>query len=392
MSQAAYLEKSATPDSLSGTGQLPARGDRFYKPQLDVLRLFAFLLVFMLHAAAIEPQGRFAAHPLLIESMNGFHWIGACGLPLFFFLSSYLITTLLLLERARTGVIALRSFYIRRILRIWPLYLSFLLFVFALGHIWQPVFFGWKPLAAYLLLSGNWYIVAGGTVTPAVITLWSISLEEQFYLLWPRAVRALTVDKLKLLSIALCAISLLTAGLLATRGPNLHWVWCNSLPQALFFASGSLLAIRNNGRSLQPSILKGFASIALALLLWQPAVLLAFIHGEQRLSPFSIVGSYVLIALGCVLALQGFLQLPPTLMPRPLVYLGRISYGLYVFHTFILLICSQVLAVHFHIRGGLWAVPALPLIVLMAALSYQFLEKPFLKLKNRFEVVHSRTA
>jgi peptidoglycan/LPS O-acetylase OafA/YrhL len=392
MSQAAYLEKSATPDSLSGTGHVPARNDRFYKPQLDVLRLFAFLLVFMLHAAAIEPQGRFAAHPRLIESMNDFHWIGACGLPLFFFLSSYLITTLLLLERARTGVIALRAFYVRRILRIWPLYLSFLLFVFALGQIWQPVLFGWKPLLAYLFLSGNWYVVAGGAVTPAVVTLWSISLEEQFYLVWPRAVGALTVHNLKYLSIALCAISLLATGLLAISLPNLHWIWCDSLPQALFFASGALLAIRNNGRDIKPSTLKRSMAIVVALLLWQPAVLLGFIHGEQRLSPFSIVGSYVLIALGCVLALQGFLQLPPTLMPRPLVYLGRISYGLYVFHTFILLICSQVLAVHFHIRGGLWALPALPLIVLMAALSYQFLEKPFLKLKHRFEVVPTRIA
>jgi peptidoglycan/LPS O-acetylase OafA/YrhL len=392
MSQAAYLENSTTPASLLTAGQPSARGDRFYKPQLDVLRLFAFLLVFMLHAAAIEPQGRFAAHPLLIEYMNGFHWIGACGLPLFFFLSSYLITTLLILERARTGVIALRAFYVRRILRIWPLYISFLLFVFALGHLWQPVFFGWKALAAYLLLSGNWYVVAGGTVTPAVITLWSISLEEQFYLIWPRAVRALTIDRLKLLSIAICALSLVAAGLLATTGPNLHWVWCNSLPQALFFAAGGLLAIRNHDRAIQPSILKGCGSIVLAMLLWQPAVILAFIHGEQRLNPLSIVGSYVLIALGCILALQGFLQLPQALMPRPLVYLGRVSYGLYVFHTFILLICSQVLAVHLHIRGGLWALPALPLIVLMAALSYQFVEKPFLKLKNRFEVVPSRTA
>jgi peptidoglycan/LPS O-acetylase OafA/YrhL len=99
----------------------------FYRPELDTLRFFAFLGVFVFHMA-----------PLTIETYEPLGWIapwlvawfssGAFGVDLFFALSAYLITTLLLREKETRGSLDVRNFYIRRILRIWPLYFAFIAF------------------------------------------------------------------------------------------------------------------------------------------------------------------------------------------------------------------------------------------------------------------------
>jgi peptidoglycan/LPS O-acetylase OafA/YrhL len=104
---------------------------------------------------------------------------------LFFVLSSYLITELLLREREETGRVHFQAFFMRRILRIWPLYFAALGMAFVTGLIWPE--FRVKPgcLVAYLLLLGNWYNVLREPMMSPWQPLWSITLEEQFYLLWP---------------------------------------------------------------------------------------------------------------------------------------------------------------------------------------------------------------
>jgi peptidoglycan/LPS O-acetylase OafA/YrhL len=107
---------------------------------------------------------------------------GRFGVQLFFLLSGYLITSLLLREKEVTGHINVRAFYVRRILRIWPLYF----FVLTLAALWP--WSGRLPLsyfAGFLLLAGNWIVVLFGVADSWAIILWSVSIEEQFYLLWP---------------------------------------------------------------------------------------------------------------------------------------------------------------------------------------------------------------
>jgi peptidoglycan/LPS O-acetylase OafA/YrhL len=91
----------------------------FYHPELDALRFFAAASVFLLHA--------FLKSAGLLFLVTG---SGAYGVDLFFVLSSFLITTLLLRERDTTGTVDIRAFYVRRILRIWPLYFSFIAFAY----------------------------------------------------------------------------------------------------------------------------------------------------------------------------------------------------------------------------------------------------------------------
>ena len=103
-------------------GPASTSSSRYYRPELDVLRFFAFMFVFITHRNDLAPIDP-AAHPWF----HAFTMTGVYGVPVFFLLSAFLITELLERERKLTGRINARAFYIRRILRIWPLY--FLVFL-----------------------------------------------------------------------------------------------------------------------------------------------------------------------------------------------------------------------------------------------------------------------
>src|SRR6266540_138960 len=110
---------------------------RFYHPELDVLRFFAFFLAFLHHSLPHHPEfySGMGISPAVAAALAAVGATGAFGVNLFFLLSSYLITELLIRERHRFGHIDLRAFYIRRVLRIWPLYFFFLAFAWALQWI-----------------------------------------------------------------------------------------------------------------------------------------------------------------------------------------------------------------------------------------------------------------
>src|ERR1700758_1374563 len=144
--------------AIPSTTTLPARTERFYRPELDVLRFFAFLGVFIFHAAprTMDFYDR-AGYPhwlssLLIPTFGA----GAYGVDLFFALSAYLITSLLLRERSATGALDLRGFYLRRILRIWPLYLAFVAFAAVFAALVPGQHLPMKYVVGYSLLAGNW--------------------------------------------------------------------------------------------------------------------------------------------------------------------------------------------------------------------------------------------
>ncbi len=156
----------------------------FYLPELDFLRAFAFLGVFCSHWIPARPEyyverGLPVIVARLIDAVSLF---GADGVMLFFCLSSYLITQLLLKEIAKNGRVDVPAFYARRVLRIWPLYLAFTALAAALPFFDHEQEFGAKAGLAFLLFSGNWIWALGGTLNTVAVPLWSISVGEQFYL------------------------------------------------------------------------------------------------------------------------------------------------------------------------------------------------------------------
>lgn len=371
--------------------------DRFYRPELDLLRFVAFLSVFTVHAFSASPDT--VAHQDIIAP------VGAYGLCLFFFLSSYLITELLCRETASAGTVHIRAFYLRRVLRIWPLYFAFLLFAKILGHFVPFFTLENSRFVAFSLLAGNFYLARfGGSWTPAE-PLWSISLEEQFYLAWPVVAwlggrRALGVCSALLLPLAWVTLYWHSGYQPAAMGLEFDGtVWCSSLVQFQFFALGALASIFLRGKLMRMHTPIRWSAFCAGLGLWLAAsCLFRLPRFHDHLPGVVLVSGYSLIAAGCVLLFLSVLGASGRL-PRPLIYLGRISYGLYVFHWLFL----ELVYIAPNIQAGEFVAPhnslgsfatkfvlALAGTVLAATLSYRQFEMPFLKLKKRFTWVPSR--
>ena len=356
---------------------------RFYRPELDILRFVAFFAVYVTHSLPHSPAEylRFHLPKPVAAFLGNVAFSGSFGVTLFFLLSAYLITSLLLREKSITGDVNLRSFYTRRILRIWPLY--FLALGVAVVWPWGgqlPL----KYLPGFLLLAGNWTIVIWGSANSWVDILWSVSIEEQFYLSWPHAVKKMSKRALLPVAIGLVVLANVTRIILCMTSPSPGAAWYNTFAQLDSLGAGILCAVILNGCAprftLATRALLGCAGIGLLIscgsLVTMPRALVAL--------------GYPCATVGCLCLFLGVCGL--SIRVRPLVYLGKISYGLYVFHTLALRLVALAL-------GGRAGTPlrflifwcgGLLITIALASLSYRWLESPFLRLKERFALVKSR--
>lgn len=359
------------------------RQGAFYRPELDCLRFFAFLFVFISHAFAIEPDyythlGMSPEAALWLSKTVG---VGGLGVALFFVLSSYLITELLIREHNRTGKLDIKSFYIRRALRIWPLYFFFLLLVYIV--IPQSSIYALQTnyLIAMFLFVGNWACVfLGGMGYSVAGPLWSISVEEQFYLAWPLVISRVGVKYLKHVCIVVIILANLVRIIMEKKGAGFVAFWCSTVTWLDAIAAGALIALLLRGAAPSRSRLQRFLLGGGGIAVWILAA--RFRH----FLVYPDVGSYPLIIIGSVMMLLAMLG---SGVRNPfLVYLGRISYGLYVFHVLALAIASLLFVKY----SPLHALTGLALTLLMGAISYRWLEEPFLKFKKRFTHVASGPA
>jgi peptidoglycan/LPS O-acetylase OafA/YrhL len=355
---------------------------RFYRPELDVLRFVAFFGVFLQHML----QLRF---PLARD-------IGGLGLCLFFVLSSFLITELLRMEKEKTGTIAFRNFYIRRVLRIWPLQYLFLAFAFCVGLLVPRLYMWPTALGSMLVFSGNWYIGQHGMVAAGgfAFALWSISLEEQFYLVWPTLCRYLSKSALIAFCLMLLPVAALTITHILHRGVKTDVeIWTNSLVQFQMFGMGALLAIFLNGRIPRIPALVRCAILLCGAALFVASETVFHTRNPSFTAPGGFIGAYLCAGLASTFVLFGVLGLGVPRWLKPIVYLGKISYGLYVFHV----MCITLYGFWFGktLGSGQFAIKFIITFgsaCLLASLSYRFIEAPFIRLKERFTVVHSRGA
>ena len=326
---------------------------------------------------------------------------GVFGVDLFFVLSSFLITRLLLAEQA-VGGISIGNFYLRRVLRIWPLYFGFLTALWALAH-----FAGLDPIAsgywaAFFLLVGNWACVVWGYPHSGIAPLWSVCVEEQFYLLWPFCVKFLSRRGFVGMCVGLLVVSMVVKVGLAAFGAVHPAAWNNSLGRLEPIALGALLACR-------PTLTAPAREGGLWLRLIAACCLLVIANAYfpwDRMSLGSALLTYPAAALASAVFVRVALQsrglLCQVLSIRPMVYLGRISFGLYVFHLFVLQHFAPAVRDYLLVRAGratgpgglagllLYSILACGLTLLLAVISYEFVEKRFLWLKLRFTRIESR--
>src|SRR5271154_3218497 len=168
-----------------------AKPPRFYQPELDGLRFYAFLGVFICHTLPFDGAFYRRFHLPIPWLWGAIAKSGAAGVDLFFALSAFLIASILLREREETGGISLRRFYLRRILRIWPLYFLLIAVAVVLSHTVANQHLPWYYVAGYLLFVGNWVHAVFGRPESVCSPLWTVSIEEQFYLIWPMLMKIL---------------------------------------------------------------------------------------------------------------------------------------------------------------------------------------------------------
>ncbi len=210
--------KSTSPSPMT-IPPLPARSatlsERFYFPELDAIRVFLFLGVWAYHALPLQDH-YYVEHripPVLASLITTALKACMCSLDVFFILSAFLITELLLRERGLKGAVDLKAFYVRRLLRIWPLYFFVIALAGFLSLFDRSQTVGWGYALSFLFFVGNWIMVFRGFPQASIlIPLWSVSFEEQFYLLWPLVLR-----KSSLRTIRGIAIGLLVVASLARR-------------------------------------------------------------------------------------------------------------------------------------------------------------------------------
>jgi peptidoglycan/LPS O-acetylase OafA/YrhL len=383
---------------------------RFYRPELDALRFFAFLSVFLYHGLPAFDVGR---HSGLMARVALFETrvrdAGAFGVCLFFLLSSYLITELLLRERRLTGTVHIQSFYARRMLRIWPLYFAFLLFGMALGAVIPTYALESRAILSFLFLAGNWYVAgrAANLSENPIWPLWSVSVEEQFYLLWPWMAKFGGERWIRRISLAILPVSYACLYALARQGPHAaSSARFNSVVQFQFFALGALLALALHGRELHTEPKVRMVLLAGGAASWLAANLVFHVDlAGATPSPGWWVLGYAMVAIGSLFMLGGVLGVSPQRLPKSLVYLGKISYGLYVFHMFALNLVGPAIwpteaqraamrtplgMANLAGRALLILAASLAGTIALSALSYRFLERPFLSLKERFTFIRSR--
>ena len=384
--------------STDPTGQPRSRTEpaRYYRPELDALRFFAFLCVFAFHRMDYVP-----ADP--VRNLWAFRigTIGAFGVPVFFLLSAFLITELLFRERTRTGTVHIAAFYLRRILRIWPLY--FLVFFgLALLNRFVPGTGTGSHSAwlAFSLFAGNWYILHHGWIAGSVDPLWSISVEEQFYIAIPILAalggrRAVLWTSTLLLLIAYGTV--LLYALHPTTGDNGEWT--NSFVQFQFFCAGTLLAVLLRRRVILLPVAARAAGFVLGFACWFTAMIRFHVQSwEPHPTPSGSIAGWSLVLAGAVLFFVCSLGTPTRLVPRWLAYFGRISYGLYLFHSLMFfLVFTELMPRADHLlpmspilRNSAGTAAVLALSLLIAHLSFVYFEAFFLRLKQRFTFVKAR--
>ena len=356
---------------------------RFYHPELDVLRFGAFFAVFLHHAFPDSMTSWIAAGaPRTVAALAaGLVRAGALGVDLFFALSAYLITEILLRERDARGYVGVRAFYLRRILRIWPLYFFVLLLV-------QPVLQWWRPeerfsasdWTAFLLFAGNWACAAHGFGERSFSLLWSVSIEEQFYLSWPWALRWGTSGVVRIAA-AILVVATLARLLLLWLGVAHPGIWCDTFARLDPIAAGAWFACHRHSRPRVLSLATRAALIAIGVTCL--AATGAFLNNAN----WTVLPGYPLAAAAAIAILAGTLGPVPRVL-HSAAFLGKISFATYVFHRAVLTLLGVPFAPGMVLP--VQAAAAFLVTVALAALSYRYLESPFLRLKDRFTFIRSR--
>jgi peptidoglycan/LPS O-acetylase OafA/YrhL len=360
-------------------------------PALDGLRGVAVAAVFLLHYHPDEQLG-----PWVLRLVDRAAFLGWAGVSLFFSLSGFLITGILWDSLGRPHW--WRNFYVRRSLRIFPLYYLVLIaatvVALAMGATWNATS---KISIDFLYLTdipSLWGQMWGFPLQSSLVHFWSLAVEEQFYLIWPFLILAFAKNRQGLMKLCVVVWLASLAFRLVAVGLDWSWLWPHHflLARAGELCAGGFLALALRGA---PATIPSILRIARWMLFFSSAALVVMFVLSSRLSlmdtPWSTLGiaafSIFFTALIAMCLQPGLIR--SLFENAGLRWLGKISYGVYVYHLLLFMVFERTTHWLAPNAGPLKASILLFVVglcgtLLTASLSFYTFERAFLSLKERF--------
>jgi peptidoglycan/LPS O-acetylase OafA/YrhL len=388
---------------------LPPLGDnnpRVHFFNLDILRFFAAFMIVIMHGYRAVLEWTQVPEVLLKNTSNriyqeeNLNHTGLflkrlidnfdLGVEFFFLISGFLITYLLLSEMKSTGKIDIVKFYLRRLLRIWPLY--FLIIALTpFIQIWTD-----SPHPNYLwsvFFVNNYASIFHGQFEIGLAHLWSICIEEHFYLFWPVLIFLIPKPKLPLLFASIICISFFFKWYYYQFYPNWDFhLKLNTLCRMDTLAIGAWIA----WYALKKNRLLNFSIWIRLIVFITFFILICFVDTHHFATVFEAMFLRLIFTLLFVFILLNYLFNPNVCFnfkkKNALHYLGKISFGIYMYHNILFGLLFQKVIWPFKLEGFWWFwLIYLSAIAIISILSFEILEKPILKFKDRFAIVPTRS-
>lgn len=349
----------------------------------DALRFISFLVVFFSHL----PYNKF--NKLLFFQLDG-----TIGVNFFFILSGFLITYILLFEKKINGTINLKQFFIKRTLRIWPLYFAVVLFAFFSSFLIKIIGLptsdvGYYPnwimsclfLENYMVIYHNCF----ANVSPIPVT-WSLCIEEHFYIIWGIFLYFTKIKRVVPLIIMLIIVGFISRFIFAQN----NWLFKDIFTNIDYFMYGAIPAYLyvNNTKKFNDYVLAIPKTIKTLVILF--SVFLIFVTSHYGFEYSNLIEP---IAYGIIFTSVLIIFIPLNndfkISSRFLFSkLGKYTYSLYLTHIIVINFYIQLFLKanwSFEKNYFLFIVLAILTTILTSFLSYQIIELPFLKLKNYFK-------
>ncbi|MDB5251199.1 MAG: acyltransferase [Flaviaesturariibacter sp.] len=368
---------------------------KVFFPNLDGIRFFCFFSVFLMHAffsdnpaVSADPTYKFLRHYLFDEAHIGVNF--------FFVLSGFLITYLLIKEKEITNRIHIGNFYVRRILRIWPLYFFNVAFGFLIFPKLKAMFGGVPAETAdpryYLAFLSNFDVLRHGLADSSLLNvLWSVAIEEQFYLVWPLLLFVLPARHYQKLLGTIIVLSFCFRLYHYGEPMVVHMHTLACISDMAVGGMGAALVLQN----------QRFHSAIRELPRWSIGLLYVALFGFYLFRKEIFTGValsidrlvFSLFFVGIILE-QNFTSRSLFKLGRHafISNMGKYTYGLYCLHMLPLLVVTTLLA-KMGMADRLWKIAfiqvpvALVLSLVAAWVSYHAFEKHVLKLKDKFAVI-----
>jgi peptidoglycan/LPS O-acetylase OafA/YrhL len=364
---------------------------RVYFRNLDVLRFFAAYLIVLLHC--VFGWKAFFGHPAAISSpgiagrlelvVNNFSF----GVDIFFLISGFLITFLLLSELENNGKVDVTRFYIRRAFRIWPLYFLLVLVAPLLTY------FFYEQSPSYLhqfLFAGNFGVISEGTKSAATDHLWSICIEEHFYLFCPLLIAFIPIKRIPQFLLGVICLCIFFRAYVSLTDQNYGMtLYMHTLSRIDVLAMGSLfgyLFYYNKIKFDHPLPVRAMVYLVFV------ALFLMVSYNECGTLFTASFKKYFFVLLAAYWA-GNFLFNPDAKLaitrPGILHYAGKVSYGIYMYNPVIIFLILKFFKAYSIQNYFLFFSLVHLVLAITVFASYRFIELPFLQLKEKYAVIKS---